>query len=175
MSRGFLGLGGNVGDRRAALQAAVDALPAVGVLPLRSSSVYATAPVGGPPGQPDFLNAALEADTELAPEALLDALKAIEMAAGRDLGAGRVHHGPRPVDLDVLLLGTANFASERLCIPHPRLLARRFVLIPLLELDFDLVLPDGRRPADALAVLGLEEDVRRAGPPLSVPRRARPS
>lgn len=168
MTRGFLGLGGNLGDRRATLQAAVDALPRAGVTPVRSSSVYATAPVGGPPGQPDFLNACLKVCTALEPEALLVALKAIEAAAGRDLGAGAVRHGPRPVDLDVLLLGDAAFASRCLEIPHPRLLERRFVLIPLLELDFEVVLPDGRRPADALGALGLEEDVRRDGPPLSL-------
>lgn len=173
MSRGYLGLGGNLGDRRATLQGALDAMAPAGVRPVRSSSLYATAPVGGPCGQPDFLNACLEIETELAPEALLDALKAIEIAAGRDLGAGYVHHGPRPLDLDVLLLGDAAFTSERLEIPHARLLQRRFVLIPLLELDFGLVLPDGTRPADALARLGLEEDVRRAGPPLSVSPAAR--
>ena len=172
MSRGFLGLGGNLGDRRATLQAALDALPDAGVRPLRCSATYATAPVGGPPGQPHFLNACAEVETELAPEALLDALKAIELAAGRDLGAGYVHHGPRPVDLDVLLLDGAAFASERLQIPHPRLLERRFVLIGLLELDFGLALPDGTRLADALAVLPLEEDVRREGPPLRVGRAA---
>jgi 2-amino-4-hydroxy-6-hydroxymethyldihydropteridine diphosphokinase len=168
VTRGHLALGGNLGDRRATLQAAVDALPAAGVRPLRSSSTYATAPVGGPPGQPDFLNACLEVETALAPEALLDALKAIEVTAGRELGAGYVHHGPRPVDLDILLLGDAAYASERLRIPHARLLERRFVLIPLLELDLALVLPDGRRPADALAALALDEDVRRDGPPLRV-------
>lgn len=168
MTRAVLGLGGNLGDRRAMLQAAVDALPAAGVTPLRCSSVYETDPVGGPAGQPAFLNACVTAETELRPEALLDALKAIEAAAGRDLGPDAVRHGPRPVDLDVLLLGDEPFASARLLVPHPRLLERRFVLIPLLELDFDVELPDGTRPADALARLGLEEDVRRAGPPLSV-------
>lgn len=172
MTLGYLGLGGNLGDRRATLQAAVDALPAAGVVPRRSSSVYATAPVGGPPDQPDYANACLEIATDLAPEGLLDALKALERSAGRELGAGYVFHGPRPLDLDVLVLGSTAFTSERLQIPHPRMLERRFVLIPLLELAFDLELPDGTRAADALAVLGLEEDVRRAGPPLAVPGAA---
>ncbi len=166
MTPGVLALGGNLGDRRATLQAAVDALPAVGVDPLRCSSTYETAPVGGPQGQPPFLNACLLVRTALAPEALLDALKGIEAAAGRDLGPDAVRNGPRPVDLDVLLLGADAYVSERLVIPHPRLLERRFVLIPLLELDFDLVLPGGERPADALVALSLDEDVRRAGPPL---------
>ncbi len=167
---GFLGLGGNLGDRRARLQAAVDALPAAGVTPVRCSSVYATAAVGGPPGQPHFLNACLRIRTALEPEALLDALKAIERAAGRPAEGepGYVRHGPRPVDLDVLLLGDEPYAGERLTIPHPALTRRRFVLIGLLELDFALTLPGGAPLADALARLALDEDVRRAGPPLSV-------
>ncbi len=169
---GLLGLGGNLGDRRATLQAAVDALPAAGVEPLASSSVYATAAVGGPPGQPDFLNACLRIETALAPEALLDALKAIEGAAGRaeEGQPGYVHHGPRPLDLDVLLLGDERYASDRLTIPHPALSERRFVLVGLLELDFDLTLPDGAPLAHALARLPLDQDVRRAGPPLGLGR-----
>jgi len=172
---GFLGLGGNLGDRRATLQAAVDMLGAMGVTPLASSSVFATAAVGGPPGQPDFLNACLRISTDLAPEELLDALKAIERAAGRagEGQPGHVHHGPRPVDLDVLLLGDAPHDGERLTIPHPELPRRRFVLVGLLELDFTLTLPDGARLSDALARLALDDDVRRAGPPLSVAAAAR--
>ena len=173
MSRtGFLGLGGNLGDRRATLQAAVDALPAADVEPVQSSSVYATAAVGGPPGQPDFLNACLRVETALEPEELLDALKAIERAAGRaDEGQpGYVHHGPRPLDLDVLLLGDDPYASDRLTVPHPALTERRFVLVPLLELDFGLTLPDGAPLAVALARLPLDAVVRRAGPPLRLRR-----
>ena len=169
MSRGFLGAGGNLGDRRATLQWAVDALPPAGVRVLASSAVYAAAAVGGPAGQPGFLNAALEIETDLSPPGLLEALKAIEARAGR-AAAGTpdyVHHGPRPLDLDILLLGDEAYADERLEIPHARLLERRFVLVPLLELTFDLALPDGTRPADALAALPVGEDVRRDGPPLS--------
>lgn len=170
MSRGFLGIGGNVGDRRATLQQAIDALPGIGVGVLASSSVYATAAVGGPAGQPDFLNACLEIETDLSAPALLEALKAIEARAGRpeEGTPGYVHHGPRPVDLDILLLGERSYEDDRLRIPHAALLQRRFVLIPLLELAFDLVLPDGTRPAEALAALPVEEDVRRAGPALDV-------
>lgn len=169
-TRGHLGLGGNLGDRRATLQAAVDALPAHGVTPVRSSSTYATAAVGGPAGQPDYLNACLEVRTELGPLALLEALKAIERAAGRPVPGepGYVHHGPRPLDLDVLLLGDVTVAEERLTVPHAALTQRRFVLVPLLELDLGLTLPDGTRLADALAVLAFDEDVRRDGPPLRV-------
>ena len=170
MTEGMLGLGANLGDRRAALQAAVDALRGHGVVPLGASSVYASAAVGGPPGQPDYLNACVQIGTDLAPEALLDSCKAIEAAAGRVAqdDPGYVRHGPRPVDLDILVLGDTVHRSPRLTIPHPALLVRRFVLIGLLELDFALVLPDGTRVADALAVLPLEQDVRRVGPPLHV-------
>jgi 2-amino-4-hydroxy-6-hydroxymethyldihydropteridine diphosphokinase len=166
MAIGFLGLGSNVGDRRARLQAAVYALPGHGVRVLASSSTYDTDPVGEILDQPDFLNACLRIDTELAPEALLDACKAVEGELGRVQGGAR--HGPRPIDVDLLLLGDVEHASERLRLPHEQVLARRFVLIPLLELDFDLRTPDGQRLADALAALPVEEGVRRAGPPLTV-------
>lgn len=166
----FLALGGNLGDRRATLQAAVDALPAAGVRPVGSSSVYATAAVGGPPGQPAFLNAVIAVETDLSPLALLEACKAIEAAAGRAAEGepGYVFHGPRPVDLDILLHGDTVMVTERLTIPHARMTERRFVLVPLLDLDFDAALPDGTRLADALAVLPVDEDVRRDGPPLAL-------
>ncbi len=166
--RGHLGLGGNLGDRRATMETAVDALFGTLVRVVRSSSVYETAAVGGPHGQPAYLNACVEIETELEPRALLKACKAVEAAAGRAAEGtpGYVRHGPRPIDIDVLLLGEAVIATERLTVPHPALTERRFVLIPLLELDFDLALPDGARLFDALAVLPLDEDVRRDGPPL---------
>lgn len=162
---GYLGLGSNVGDRRAQLQAAVDALPAHGVVPRASSSTYDTDPVGEVLDQPSFLNACLRVYTELGPEDLLDACKAVERELGREPGGPR--HGPRPIDVDVLLLGDVELSSERLTLPHEQVLARRFVLIPLLELDFDLETPTGERLADALAALGVTEGVRRAGPPLA--------
>ena len=162
---GYLGLGSNVGDRRANLQAAVDAFGARGVRVLASSSTYDTDPVGELPDQPAFLNACLRIETELGPEELLDACKAVERALGR--AAGGVRHGPRPVDVDVLLLGTEAYTSERLEIPHRELARRRFVLVPLLELDPGLALPDGTLLGDALAALG-GQAVRRVGPPLDV-------
>lgn len=170
MSRGFLGLGANLGEQRESLQAAVDALPAAGVAPRACSSLYVSAAVGGPAGQPDFLNAALQIETDLSPPALLEALKAIEARAGREAEGtpGYVHHGPRPLDLDILLLGDREHVSEQLRIPHVAITERRFVLVPLLELDLALTLPDGTRLADALARLPVDEDVRRAGPALIV-------
>ncbi|MEA2193541.1 MAG: 2-amino-4-hydroxy-6-hydroxymethyldihydropteridine diphosphokinase [Solirubrobacteraceae bacterium] len=161
---GYLGLGSNVGDRRANLQAAADALPAHGVAVLASSSTYDTDPVGEILEQPDFLNACLRIDTALAPLELLDACKAVERALGRAAGGPR--HGPRPIDVDLLLLGDVEFSNERLRLPHEQVLARRFVLIPLLELDMQLATPAGERLADALAALPVTEGVRRAGPPL---------
>jgi 2-amino-4-hydroxy-6-hydroxymethyldihydropteridine diphosphokinase len=163
---GHLGLGSNVGDRRANLQAAVDALPAHGVRVLASSSVYDTEPVGEVRDQPDFLNAVVRVETVLEPEALLDACKEVERSLGRE--AGGVRHGPRPIDVDVLLLGDVSFSSERLTLPHAQVTSRRFVLVPLLEVSPEVVLPDGASAADALAALGEEAAVRRSGPPLRV-------
>jgi 2-amino-4-hydroxy-6-hydroxymethyldihydropteridine diphosphokinase len=164
MRIGYLGLGSNVGDRRANLQAAADALPGHGVEVLASSSTYDTDPVGEILDQPAFLNACLRVRTELDPEPLLHACKAVERELGR--GPGGPRHGPRPIDVDVLLLGDVEHASERLRLPHEQVLARRFVLIPLLELDFELATPAGEPLADALAALPVTEGVRRAGPPL---------
>ena len=163
---GYLGLGSNVGDRRAQIQAAVVTLGAHGVRVLASSSTYDTDPVGEVLDQPDFLNACLRIETELGPEPLLDACKAVEEELGRRPGR---RHGPRPIDVDLLLLSDVEHASERLTLPHEQVLARRFVLIPLLELDFDLVTPAGERLSDALARLPLDEGVRRQGPPLKIP------
>ena len=115
---GYLGLGSNLGDRRALLQAAAEDLWAHGVQAIASSSVYETDPVGEVLDQPAFLNACLRIETALGPEDLLDACKAVERALGRE--AGGVRHGPRPVDVDVLLLGTKAYESERLCDPAPR-------------------------------------------------------
>jgi 2-amino-4-hydroxy-6-hydroxymethyldihydropteridine diphosphokinase len=163
---GHLGLGSNVGDRRAHLQSAVDALPAQGVQVLASSSVYDTEPVGEVLDQPEFLNAVVRVSTELDPIALLDACKAVERELGRE--AGGLRHGPRPIDVDVLLLGDVSFSSERLSLPHAEVTSRRFVLVPLLEVTPDAVLPDGSPVAAALEALGPGQAVRRAGPPLRV-------
>ncbi len=159
MSRGYLGLGSNIGDRRRHLARAVDALPAHGIGVLASSSVYETEPVGLVPDQRDFYNACLRIETAHDPEALLDACKAVERALGREAGGQR--HGPRAIDVDVLMLDGVEYASERLTLPHPEVRSRRFVLVPLLELDPDPAL------AEALEALGSDgQDVRRVGPPL---------
>ncbi|MDP9344195.1 MAG: 2-amino-4-hydroxy-6-hydroxymethyldihydropteridine diphosphokinase [Actinomycetota bacterium] len=165
---GYLGLGSNVGERRANLQAAVDALGAHGVAVSASSATYDTDPVGEVLDQPSFLNACVRIETELDPEALLDACKAVEAQLGRDLEDG-VRHGPRPIDVDVLLLGDEAYSSPRLTLPHAQATSRRFVLIPLLELDLDLRTPDGSKLRDVLVRMPLDEGVRREGPPLRVP------
>jgi 2-amino-4-hydroxy-6-hydroxymethyldihydropteridine diphosphokinase len=164
---GLLGLGSNVGERRANLQRAADALPGVGVEVLASSSTYDTDPVGDVLDQPSFLNACLRVRTALQPLELLDAAKRLELELGRSQGG--VRHGPRTIDIDILLLGDVRLAHERMSLPHEQLLNRRFVLVPALELDFELCTPDGSRLADALAGLSLAEGVRWCGAPLDVP------
>lgn len=167
---GYLGLGSNVGDRRAHLHAAVDLL-ARHVRVEASSATYDTDPVGEVLDQPSFLNACVRIETDLGPEELLDACKAVERELGRTLRGqeGYRRHGPRPIDIDLLLLGDLAYESERLRLPHAQVTSRRFVLVPLLELDFTLATPDGARLRDALAVLPLDEGVRRAGDPLLLP------
>jgi 2-amino-4-hydroxy-6-hydroxymethyldihydropteridine diphosphokinase len=159
---GYLGLGSNEGDRIGYLRAARDALGARGIEVTASSSVYETAPQGDVLDQPDFLNAVLRIETELGPEELLRACKEIELELGREPGGPR--HGPRPVDVDVLLLGSLEHRSERLTLPHRDLAARRFVLDPLLEIDPALELPDGTRLAPRLAEVAGQRVVR--GEPL---------
>lgn len=144
----YLGLGSNTGDRAANLRAATDALEAAGVDVGARASIYETAPQGEVLDQPDFLNSVVRVRTALEPLALLDLCKRIERDLGRDPDGRR--HGPRPIDIDVLLVGDETLDHERLTLPHPEIASRRFVLEPLLELDPDLTLPGGRR-ASALA------------------------
>ncbi|HYN91054.1 MAG TPA: 2-amino-4-hydroxy-6-hydroxymethyldihydropteridine diphosphokinase [Thermoleophilaceae bacterium] len=157
---GYLGLGSNEGDRLENLRAARDALARHGVDVLASSSVYETAPQGDVTDQADFLNACLRVRTELGPDELLDATKAVERELGREPGGPR--HGPRPIDVDVLLLGDLEHRSERLSLPHPEVTSRRFVLEPLVELDPGLALPDGTPLAPRLDAVS-DQPVRAAG------------
>ncbi|MBA3264441.1 MAG: 2-amino-4-hydroxy-6-hydroxymethyldihydropteridine diphosphokinase [Thermoleophilaceae bacterium] len=148
---GYLGLGSNEGDRLANLRAARAALETRGIEVTASSSVYETAPQGDVTEQPNFLNACLRIHTDLDPESLLDACKQVERDLGRP--SGGVRRGPRPIDVDVLLLGEREHRSERLTLPHAEVTSRRFVLEPLLELDPGLALPDGTRLAERLGAV----------------------
>jgi 2-amino-4-hydroxy-6-hydroxymethyldihydropteridine diphosphokinase len=161
MRTGYLGLGSNVGDRESHLRAAIELLGESGVTVEAVSAAYETEPVGEVLDQADFLNAAIRIATDLEPEALLDLCKEIEIERGRALDAPR--HSPRPLDVDLLLLGDLELSTERLTLPHAEVSSRRFVLAPLLELDPELTLPDGTRLVDALAALGPDQRAVRVG------------
>lgn len=138
MTRAFLALGSNLGDRWGYLRAAVAALPDV----VAVSPVYETAPVGGPDGQGAFLNCVVELDTERSPRELLELCRRLEADAERV----RVERwGPRTLDVDVLLVGDQRVDEPDLVVPHPRMWERSFVLVPLHDLAPDLV---PQRPAD---------------------------
>lgn len=160
MTRAYLGLGSNLGDRLENLRRAVVLLSERGVTVLRSSRVYEADPVGGPP-QPDYLNAVVEVDAAGTARDLLEACRAVEDTMGRE----RVERwGPRVIDVDVLTFDDETIDEPDLRVPHHRMHERAFVLIPLLELDPDPALPGGRRAAD-VRVEGLG-GVRLYGPPL---------
>jgi 2-amino-4-hydroxy-6-hydroxymethyldihydropteridine diphosphokinase len=149
--RAFVGLGANLGDRLATITAAterLDSLPGVELVAV--SRLRETDPVGVV-DQPRFLNGACSVDTSLEPRPLLDALLAIEASLGRVRNGTR--WGPRAIDLDLLLFGERRVDEPGLTIPHPRLHERGFVLEPLLDLEPDLTLPDGRRVKDLLSAL----------------------
>ena len=132
----FLALGSNVGDRHSSIQRAVEALNAAGILVERVSTIIETEPVGGPP-QGKFLNAVLKARTDLSPQTLHSLTKRIET------GLGRVHrdvNGPREIDIDILLYDDLTLDLPNLTIPHPRMLARKFVMEPLKEIAPELKL-----------------------------------
>jgi 2-amino-4-hydroxy-6-hydroxymethyldihydropteridine diphosphokinase len=158
---GYLGLGSNVGDREANLRDARAALRRAGIEVLASSSLYETAPQGELLDQPDFLNACLRIRTTLEPEQLLDVCKQVERELGRTPGG--VRHGPRPIDVDLLLLGDLEYSSGRLTLPHREVTSRRFVVEPLLELDPELTLPNGTRLAELVESLR-DQRVVKAGP-----------
>ena len=157
MTRAYLALGSNLGDRLAYLQAAVDALSnTAGLRLVAMSRVYDTAPVGYL-DQPRFLNGAVLLETELKPEALLEGLLGIERAMGRDR-TGAIAKGPRVIDLDLLLFGGMVLEMAALTVPHPAMRERRFVLEPLAEIAPGMVDPlTGRTVAELLEELGNRE------------------
>jgi len=143
----YVGLGSNLGEREATLREALTRLGEVdGIEVAAVSSFRETEPVGNVE-QPRFVNAAAELETSLGPRELLDRLLEVERSLGRDRSREE-RWGPRTVDLDLLLYGDEAIDEPRLQVPHPRLAERAFVLEPLLELDRELRLPDGRALVD---------------------------
>lgn len=145
MTRVYVGLGANLGDREATIRAALARLPGL----VAVSKLRETEPVGVV-GQPAFLNGAAALETELSARELLDALLAIERELGRER---RERWGPRTIDLDLLLYGEERIDEPGLTVPHPRLHERRFALEPLADLDQELVVPGRGRVGDLLAEL----------------------
>jgi 2-amino-4-hydroxy-6-hydroxymethyldihydropteridine diphosphokinase len=143
LTRVYVGLGANLGDREATIRRAVQLLGAEpGIEVVAVSSLRETEPVGYA-DQPSFLNGAAALETELSPRVLLDRLLVVEQRLGRTRGTGP-RYGPRTIDLDLLLYGDEMVEGPGLTVPHPRLAERRFALEPLSELDPELSLPDGR-------------------------------
>lgn len=139
LHRACIGFGSNLGDRSATIRAAADELRAApGVQSVRRSSMHETDPVGGPPGQPAYLNAAAVVETTLSPRELLDRLLEIERQLGRQR---RERWGPRTIDLDLLLYDDRVIDEPGLTVPHPRMHERRFVLEPLVEIAPDMIHP----------------------------------
>ncbi len=141
VARVYLSLGSNLGDRLENLRAGLARLPAYGVYPVQMSRVYETTPVGETPDPRPYLNLGVWAETELAPLALLQAVKTIERELGRTETQQRWL--PRTLDIDIILYDSVVMENPELTIPHPRMCERAFVLIPLYEMTPDLVLPDG--------------------------------
>jgi 2-amino-4-hydroxy-6-hydroxymethyldihydropteridine diphosphokinase len=156
VSRAYIGLGANLGDARATLQAACDALGRLpGTTVLARSAWYRSAPINAQ--GPAFINGVAALDTALAPLALLDALQAIEHEHGRQRP---YRNAPRTLDLDLLLYDDLQLASERLTLPHPRLHQRAFALLPLAELAPEIQIP-GQGPMRNLLERVAGQDVER--------------
>ncbi|MBS3813650.1 2-amino-4-hydroxy-6-hydroxymethyldihydropteridine diphosphokinase [Candidatus Bipolaricaulota bacterium] len=153
MVRAFVGLGSNLGDRKANIANSLQLLSrAEGIHLIDRSSNYETEPIG--PTQPWFINSAIEIQTSLSPEDLLDGCKEVEKRIGR---VDSLHWGPRLVDLDLLLYGDRVIEKDNIDVPHSQMAKRKFVLLPLLELDSELIHPKLGRPLKEL-LTKTEED-----------------
>ncbi|HSK26278.1 MAG TPA: 2-amino-4-hydroxy-6-hydroxymethyldihydropteridine diphosphokinase [Jiangellales bacterium] len=166
LRRAALGLGSNLGDRLDYLQAAVDSLTeSPEIVPVAVSPVYETEPIGGPEGQPSFLNAVLVVDTTLSARSLLERAKAVEDAFGRTRDE---HWGPRTLDVDVLAVGDRVVAEPDLEVPHPRIAERAFVLTPWADVDPGFQVP-GLGTVGELSDSADQSGVRRTGDVLELP------
>ncbi|MBV8896309.1 MAG: 2-amino-4-hydroxy-6-hydroxymethyldihydropteridine diphosphokinase [Acidobacteriaceae bacterium] len=143
--RVYLSLGSNTGDRERSLTGALERLEQNGIHITARSSLYETEPQDVT-GQPWFLNLVVACETRYFPLQLLGVVQCIERELGRARGPGTMRRGPRPIDIDILLFGSAILNAPQLTIPHPRMLQRRFVLEPLLEIAPDLKHPVTRKP-----------------------------
>jgi 2-amino-4-hydroxy-6-hydroxymethyldihydropteridine diphosphokinase len=161
--KAVLGLGANLGDRAATLQAAVDAIAAETTV-VAVSAIFETTPVGGPP-QPDFYNAVVVVETALSAAEVLDLAHRLESAAGRV----RVEHwGPRTLDVDVLAYDALRSDDPQLTLPHPRAHERAFVLLPWLDADSDAHIEGVGKVADLLPTVDASGVRRLATPTLRV-------
>ncbi|HXS96847.1 MAG TPA: 2-amino-4-hydroxy-6-hydroxymethyldihydropteridine diphosphokinase [Candidatus Limnocylindrales bacterium] len=160
MAKVYLSLGSNLGDRQANLQAAIDRFPAAGIQLLRVSPVYETEPVDYL-DQPSFLNLVVEVETELAPCDLLSQTTAIEKELGR---VRNIPKGPRTIDIDILFYDEAVIETPTLTIPHPRLAERRFVLVPLNDLEPNLRHPVTKQTVQELLSIAPPQKVAKHGP-----------
>jgi len=164
--RAAIGLGSNLGDKAGNIERAINRMGHLGEL-ISVSTIYQTAPIGGP-DQPPYYNAVALLDTNLEPRALLDGLLDIEQMQGRQR---KERWGPRIIDLDVLLYGDEVIDEPGLVVPHPQMVERRFVLDPLLEVWPDAALPDGTRLRPKLAAVA-DQQVQPLAPVGVSPRTA---
>lgn len=141
----YIGMGSNLGDSQKILSEAIVQLQQLGTV--RTSKLYQSPPMG-PQDQPNYLNAVAELKTELDAHALLDELQRIEQESGR---VRLRHWGERTLDLDLLIYGTEQIKTERLTVPHPGVMERDFVVIPLLDLDQSIQIQD--QPLKTLAIV----------------------
>ncbi|OQX16060.1 MAG: 2-amino-4-hydroxy-6-hydroxymethyldihydropteridine diphosphokinase [Thiothrix lacustris] len=152
----YIGLGSNLGNPVANLHSALKQLAGMEGVELQGVSRFYTSKPMGPPDQPDYVNAVAGVLTPLPAHALLQTLFTVERAHGRVRDVG-LRWGPRTLDLDLLLYGDAMIDTPDLCVPHPGIGERSFVVLPLLDLAPHLVLPDGRSLSACRAALACDD------------------
>ncbi|WP_313051868.1 2-amino-4-hydroxy-6-hydroxymethyldihydropteridine diphosphokinase [Atlantibacter hermannii] len=151
MTRVYIAIGSNLASPLEQVHAALAALAEIPDSQIVAVSPFYRTPPLGPQDQPDYLNAAVALDTDLAPETLLDHTQRIELQQGRERKAHR--WGPRTLDLDIMLFGDRQIATPRLTVPHYDMKNRAFMLLPLVHIAPDVCFPDGVKVANILANL----------------------